>query len=71
MSDALREQLQSSLGDAYTITRELGGGGMARVFVARDEHLGRDVVVKVLAPELSQELSTERFGREIEREELA
>jgi eukaryotic-like serine/threonine-protein kinase len=65
MSDALRQQLQSSLGGAYTISRELGGGGMARVFVARDEQLGRDVVVKVLAPELSQELSTERFGREI------
>ena len=65
MTDALRQQLQSSLGGAYTIARELGGGGMARVFVARDEHLGRDVVVKVLAPELSQELSTERFGREI------
>jgi len=65
VSDALREQLQSSLGAAYTIARELGGGGMARVFVARDEQLGRDVVVKVLAPELSQELSTERFGREI------
>jgi eukaryotic-like serine/threonine-protein kinase len=65
MTDALREQLQSSLGGAYTISRELGGGGMARVFVARDEQLGRDVVVKVLAPELSQELSTERFGREI------
>ncbi|MFL5618013.1 MAG: protein kinase domain-containing protein [Gemmatimonadaceae bacterium] len=65
MTDALRQQLQSSLGGAYTISRELGGGGMARVFVARDEQLGRDVVVKVLAPELSQELSTERFGREI------
>jgi eukaryotic-like serine/threonine-protein kinase len=65
VTDALRQQLQSSLGGAYTISRELGGGGMARVFVARDEHLGRDVVVKVLAPELSQELSAERFGREI------
>jgi serine/threonine-protein kinase len=65
VSDALRDQLQSTLGTAYTIARELGGGGMARVFVARDEQLGRDVVVKVLAPELSQELSTERFGREI------
>src|SRR5687767_5599453 len=38
---------------------------MARVFVARDAQLGRDVVVKVLAPELTQEMSTERFGREI------
>jgi serine/threonine-protein kinase len=65
VSDVLRDQLQSSLGTAYTIDRELGGGGMARVFVARDEGLGRDVVVKVLAPELSQELSAERFAREI------
>jgi serine/threonine-protein kinase len=38
---------------------------MARVFVARDEQLGRDVVVKVLAPELAQALSAERFAREI------
>src|SRR5215216_2192186 len=61
----LSEQLRTSLGGAYTISRELGGGGMSRVFAARDEQLGRDVVVKVLGPELSQELSTERFGREI------
>lgn len=60
MSDALRHSLQTSLGSAYTITRELGGGGMARVFVARDETLGRDVVVKVLAPEPTQELSVDR-----------
>jgi serine/threonine protein kinase/tetratricopeptide (TPR) repeat protein len=65
VSDALREQLQTSLGAAYTIARELGGGGMSRVFVARDEQLARDVVVKVLAPELALELSAERFAREI------
>ena len=65
MTDAFRAQLQSSLGAAYTLVRELGGGGMSRVFVARDEQLGRDVVVKVLAPELTQELSAERFGREV------
>ena len=65
MPDPLREQLQSSLGGAYTLERELGGGGMSRVFVARDEALGRDVVVKVLAPELAQGLSAERFAREI------
>ena len=53
------------MGDAYTIERELGGGGMSRVFVVRDKSLGRDVVVKVLPQELAQSLSVERFTREI------
>ena len=61
----LRTQLQSTLGDGYTLERELGGGGMSRVFVARENALGRDVVVKVLAPELSAAVSAERFTREI------
>ena len=64
-SDPLREQLQASLGSAYTLERELGGGGMARVFVAREEALARSVVVKVLPPELAEGLSAERFAREI------
>ncbi len=38
---------------------------MSRVFVAREQALGRDVVVKVLAPELAQGVSAERFAREI------
>ena len=50
-------QLQTALGTAYTLERELGGGGMSRVFVAREEALGRDVVVKVLAPELAEGVS--------------
>ena len=61
----VRAQLQTALGAAYTLERELGGGGMSRVFIARDESLGRDVVVKVLSPELSASLSAERFTREI------
>jgi len=61
----LRDQLQASLGTAYSIQRELGGGGMSRVFVARDESLGRDIVIKVLPRELAVEMSAERFTREI------
>jgi len=65
MSDDLRTQLQTTLGAAYTLDRELGGGGMSRVFVARETALGREVVVKVLAPELTAGVSAERFAREI------
>ncbi len=65
MTDPLRDTLQASLGAAFTLKSELGGGGMSRVFVAREEALGRDVVVKVLAPELAEGLSVERFQREI------
>ena len=65
MPDPLRDRLQSSLGAAYTLERELGGGGMARVFVATDATLGRQVVVKVLPPETAEGMSAERFTREI------
>lgn len=61
----LRDRLQRSLADAYTIERELGGGGMSRVFLARDASLCRDVVVKVLAPDLAEGVSLERFAREV------
>jgi eukaryotic-like serine/threonine-protein kinase len=61
----LRSQLQAALGAAFTIVRELGGGGMSRVFVAKDTSLGRQVVVKVLPDELAGGVSTARFHREI------
>ena len=61
----LREQLQHSLGDAYTIERELGGGGMSRVFLADEAALGRRVVVKLLPAELMGGVSIGRFRREI------
>ena len=61
----LRQQLQATLGAAYTLERELLGGGMSRVFVATDAVLNRRVVVKVLSPELAQGISAERFAREI------
>jgi eukaryotic-like serine/threonine-protein kinase len=65
MSDQLLHRLQTSLGTAYTLERELGGGGMSRIFVAREEALQRDVVVKVLTPDPAHVLSAERFAREI------
>jgi eukaryotic-like serine/threonine-protein kinase len=61
----LRERLQASLGDAYALEREVGGGGMSRVFVATETALGRRVVIKVLPPELAHEVSAERFRREV------
>jgi len=58
-------QLQSTLGDGYTIEHELGGGGMSRVFVAMEAALGRKVVVKVLPTETAGQVSIDRFRREI------
>jgi eukaryotic-like serine/threonine-protein kinase len=62
----VRDQLQVTLGSAYTLERELGGGGMSRVFVVHEASLGRRVVVKVLPPELAAGVNVERFRREIQ-----
>jgi len=62
--DDLFEELQQTFGSTYTVKRELRGGGMARVFVAHDETLGREVIVKVLPPELTYGFSAARFTRE-------
>ena len=61
----LRDRLQSTLGNAYTVDRELGGGGMSRVFLAHETALGRNVVVKVLSENVVADLSAERFAREV------
>ena len=62
----LQARLQAALGDAYRIERELGGGGMSRVFVATEVALDRHVVIKVLPPDLAAGLNVERFRREIQ-----
>jgi serine/threonine protein kinase/tetratricopeptide (TPR) repeat protein len=66
MSDPLRQTLEKALSPGYTVERELGGGGMSRVFLATEVALGRKVVVKVLSPELGAEVSADRFRREIQ-----
>jgi serine/threonine-protein kinase len=62
----LPAQLQAALGDVYVLERELGGGGMSRLFVATERSLNRQVVIKVLPPELASEVSAARFKKEIE-----
>ena len=52
------------LGDRYRIGRELGRGGMGRVFVAHDLKLGRDVAIKVLSPGHHDPLDVQRFEQE-------
>ncbi len=62
----LQQRLQAALGDTYRLLRELGGGGMSRVFLAEETRLGRQVVVKVLPPETGAAVNVERFEREIQ-----
>jgi serine/threonine-protein kinase len=61
----LRDELEASLGELYSIEQELGGGGMSRVFLAKETSLGRRVVVKVLPKELTGGVNVDRFRREI------
>jgi Tol biopolymer transport system component len=64
MADLL-ERLKAALADRYTIDRELGSGGMATVYLARDLKHERQVAIKVLRPELAAALGPERFHQEI------
>ena len=66
MTDFFRDQLKEALGPSYEIVRELEGGGMSRVYLARERALDRDVVVKVLPPELAAGVNRDRFRREIQ-----
>ena len=57
--------LQSALETRYTISREIGAGGMATVYLAHDIRHDRDVAIKVLHPDLGAALGSERFLTEI------
>ncbi len=61
----LQQRLGSGLAGRYTVERQLGEGGMAVVFLARDLRHERTVAVKVLRPDVSAEIGAERFLREI------
>ncbi len=59
------DRLTAALEDRYSIERELGAGGMATVYLARDKKHDRDVALKVLKPDVASEVGAERFVREI------
>ena len=66
MIDELLPRLSEALSARYRIEREVGRGGMATVLLAEDLRHGRPVAIKVMRPDLSSSLASERFLREIE-----
>ncbi len=66
MRKDLHQRVVRALDQTYAIERELGGGGMAHVFLAREMALDRPVVIKVLPPEIRVSASAERFRREMQ-----
>jgi serine/threonine-protein kinase len=61
----LQAELQAALADRYRLERELGKGGMATVFLARETSSSREVALKVLNPALAKTVGSDRFKREI------
>ena len=60
------DRLQAALEGRYEVVRELGRGGMATVYLAKDQKHDREVAIKVLLPDLGMALGPERFRREIQ-----
>ncbi|MES2179945.1 MAG: serine/threonine-protein kinase [Gemmatimonadota bacterium] len=65
-TDEFLERIRARLGDRFEIYRELLGGGMSRVFLARELALDRQVVIKFLPPEIAADANRERFRREVQ-----
>jgi serine/threonine protein kinase len=65
VNDPLVQRFQALLRERYEIERELGRGGMATVYLARDLRHDRTVAIKLLQPEITTSLTAERFLREI------
>ena len=66
VQEEMLARLREAVIGTYTLGRELGGGGMSRVFRATDVETGHQVVIKVLPPDLAADISLARFQREIE-----
>ncbi|HET8648505.1 MAG TPA: protein kinase [Gemmatimonadales bacterium] len=64
MTDTI-DRLSAILGDRYAVDRQVGEGGMATVYLARDVKHDRQVAIKVLKPELAASIGADRFLREI------
>src|SRR5438093_373200 len=65
MLDTLKS-LRERLAPHYDVERQIGAGGMARVYLAVQQHPHRRVAIKVIDPELSNRLLRERFIREVD-----
>ena len=65
-TDEPAEHVPELLGDRYRIGKELGRGGMSRVYLAHDLKHGRDVAIKIIRSDLAASLGHDRFLREIE-----
>jgi protein kinase-like protein len=60
------EQLREHLAPRYQVERQIGAGGMARVYLATEQHPRRSVAIKVLEPDIASRLMYDRFIREVE-----
>jgi serine/threonine protein kinase len=60
------ERVRAAFAQSYAVEREVGQGGMATVYLARDLKHGRQVALKVLRPELAAAMGGDRFPREIQ-----